>query len=54
VNTFFKVARITGLLAYRASVVGLLLLITSELATGNKYIYAIGSMLFKVLGAPVT
>jgi hypothetical protein len=39
---------------YRAAVVLLLLVIASELASTNKFIFAIGSMLFRVIGGSTT
>jgi len=39
---------------YRSTVVALLLIIASELATANKFIFGIGSMLFKVIGGAIT
>jgi hypothetical protein len=40
--------------SYRLSVLALLLVIASELAQQNRFIYAIGVMLFKVIGGPAS
>lgn len=39
---------------YRLSVLALLLVIAAEVARTNQVLFAIGSMLFKVIGGPIT
>lgn len=39
---------------YRLSVLALLLVIAAEIARSNQLLFAIGSMLFKVIGGPIS
>jgi hypothetical protein len=50
----FNFLRGVSTATYRVAVVLTLLLIASELATANKYVFAIGAMIFKVVGGPTS
>jgi hypothetical protein len=49
-----NILRAASTAIYRIAVVLALLLIASELSTTNRILFAIGSMLFKVLGGSPT